>query len=510
MKSLLLFLIIADSFLISQPLYIPLEYLAAYEEGTRSPDGKPGPNYWQNKADYKITAELDPLSGKLYGSAVIIYYNNSPDVLDRIVFRLYQNFFKSSTPKDFPFRNEEFTEGIEINSLVINNIYYNISSDTSVEITGTNMVVKGLNIKPGKQAVINVSWNFEIPSERKIRMGRYDSTTFFIAYWYPQIAVYDDIDGWDIIEYTGQAEFYNDFNDYDVRIKVPEGYGVWATGNLMNAPEVMNDAIYKRYVEAQQSDEVLNIIKKEDYDFPKSPFRSTGGYQTWRFIASYVPDFSFGAAKYYLWDGTSVQVDKNRRVFVNSAYNPASLDFYEVCAVAAKTVKLLSHELPGVPFPYPKITVFNGGGGMETPMMVNQSSNYERIWMVYVTVHEVVHTYFPFYMGINERKYAWMDEGMTQMLSEYIQYEIDKSIDFRARNVMRYLNYSGQFDEVPMMFSSNVRMGEMYGNHAYFRPCVAYNIMREFLGEDQFKKALQEYIKRWNGKHPTPVSYTHL
>lgn len=503
----LFFFVFYVKIICSQSLYIPLEVQTAYEEGTRSPDGKPGVLYWQNRAEYNITAELDPDGNRLYGSAVIIYYNNSPDRLDRIVFRLYQNFFNSTTPKDFPFKKNEFTEGIQINSLFINNSYYNIETDTSVEIIGTNMVVKGLNIRPGKQVVVNVSWNFEIPHERRIRMGRYDSTTFFLAYWYPQIAVYDDIDGWDMSEYTGQAEFYNDFNDYDVKIKVPFDYGVWATGNLMNASEVLNEKFYKRYLEAQSSDDVVNIISSKDYSSEGSPFKSSGGYINWRFVASYVPDFSFGAAKNYLWDGTSVQVDKERRVFINSAYNSSSLDFYEVCDVAAKTVITLSRDLPGVPFPYPKITVFNGGGGMETPMMVNQASNSERIWMVYVTVHEIVHTYFPFYMGINERKYAWMDEGMTQMLSEYIQYEIDKTIDFRARNVMRYLNYSGQFDEVPMMYPSNMRMGEMYANHAYFRPCVAYNILKDFLGEEQFKKALQEYMRRWNGKHPTPYDF---
>lgn len=168
---------------------------------------------------------------------------------------------------------------------------------------------------------------------------------------------------------------------------------------------------------------------------------------------------------------------------------------------------MMSKDMPGVMFPFPKITVFNGQGGMESPMMVNMGAGEQRIWTVHTVVHEVAHSYFPFYMGINERKYAWMDEGWTQMLSENIQYEIDKTIDFRARNVKRYLDYSGQFDEVPMMYPSYMIRGEMYGNHAYFRPANAYNMMRDFMGDAAFKKALQEFIKRWNGKHPTPYDF---
>lgn len=496
-------LITADVF--SQSLYIPLEFEAAYEEGTRSLDGKPGPEYWQNKSDYTIKAQLYPESGLLKGSATIVYYNASPDTLDRLVIRLYPNIFKIETVKDFPFKKDGFTDGMLISSLQVNKKNYDLN-DSSLENSGTNLVVKKLLIAPGKQTTLNISWEFKIPRENQIRMGQYDSTTFFIAYWYPQIAVYDDIDGWDMTEYTGSAEFYNDFNNYDVKITVPANYGVWATGELKNAESVLAPAVFSKYNEALVSSNTVNIISIQDYQ-NKSVFNnSASGENTWHFTASNVPDFTFGTAASFLWDGKSADAI-NKKVFVSAVYNPASLDFYEVCEVAAKTVELMSKDLPGIPFPYPKITVFNGSGGMESPMMVNMSSNTERIWMVHTTVHEVAHSYFPFFMGINERKYAWMDEGWTQMLSEYIQYELDKTIDFRARNVKRYLDYSGEYDEIPMMYSSfNIR-GEMYGNHAYFRPCNAYNIMKDFMGDAQFKKALQEYINRWQGKHPAPYDF---
>lgn len=503
-KYLILFLFsVTASF--SQSLYLPLEFEAAYEDGTRSPDGKPGPDYWQNKSDYLINARLYPESGLIKGSAVITYYNNSPDTLDRLVLRLYPNIFKKETVKDFPFKKDEFTNGMIVSSLQINKKNYN-PNDSNIENTGTNLVIKKLSIAPKKQTTINVSWEFKIPRENHVRMGQYDSTTFFIAYWYPQVAVYDDIDGWDMIEYTGGSEFYNDFNNYDVKITVPNNYGVWATGELKNPESVLAPSILAKYREALISSKVINIVSPQDYLLKTPVFNTSSEENTWHFFASGVPDFTFGAAANYLWDGKSSD-GLNKKVFVSAAYNTASLDYYEVCEVASKTVEMMSKDLPGIPFPYPKITIFNGSGGMESPMMVNQSSNSERIWMVHTTVHEVAHTYFPFYMGINERKYAWMDEGWTQMLSEYIQYELDKTIDFRARNVKRYLDYSGEFDEVPMMYPSYNIRGEMYGNHAYFRPCNAYNIMKDFMGDAQFKKALQEYIKRWEGKHPTPYDF---
>ena len=491
----------------TQSLYIPLEFEDAYEEGTRSLDGKPGADYWQNKSDYNITVELDPATGIITGSASIIYYNNSPDTLDRIVFRLYQNIHKKGTVKDFPFDKDEFTDGLNISSMIINKKNIDLEGDTAIEKTGTNLVIKNLNILPGKQASIKVSWDFRIPKENTIRMGQYDSTTFFIAYWYPQVAVYDDIDGWDMIEYTGQTEFYNDFNNFDVKITVPNYYGVWGTGELKNPQEVLAPQIFEIYRQAMISSTIVNIITDQDYLKKMAVFNITNETNTWHFSASEVSDFSFGTAANFLWDGMTADGGPGKSVFVNSAYNPSSLDFYEMCDVASKTVEMLSRNLPGVPFPFPKITVFNGKGGIESPMMVNQSSNSRRIWMVHTAVHEVVHSYFPFYMGINERKYAWMDEGWTQMLSEYIQFELDKTIDFRARNVKRYLDYSGQFDEVPMMYPSYLIRGEMYGNHAYFRPCNALNILRDFIGDAQFKKAIHEYMKRWAGKHPTPYDF---
>ena len=494
------------SVIFSQSLYVPLEFQEAYENGTRSLDGKPGADYWQNHADYKIKANLNPQSGILSGSEEITYFNQSPDTLDKIVIRLYPNIYKKDAMRDFPYTSSDDQQGMKIQLLSAGKKNYDTSSDTSLEYSGTNLTIKNITVLPGKQVTLSINWEFKIPGETGIRMGQYDPKVFFIAYWYPQIAVYDDIDGWDLTEYTGTAEFYNDFNNYDVKITLPNEFGVWATGELQNPQDVYTQNILTKYSEAQVSADIVNIISKSDLESGSPLFSSTSENNLWYFKAKNVCDFTFAASSKYLWDGKSADAG-GKKVFVSAVYSPNAVTFYEACEIASRTVEMMSKDLPGIQFPFPKITVFDGRGGMESPMMVNMSTGNERIWTVHTVVHEVAHSYFPFYMGINERKYAWMDEGWTQMLSEYIQYELDKTIDFRARNVKRYLDYAGQFDEFPMMYPSYMIRGEMYGNHAYFRPANAYNMMKDFMGDAVFKKALQEYIKRWSGKHPTPYDF---
>jgi len=499
-------LIVLPAYAQDEWLYMPLNFEQAYDKNTRSYDGMPGANYWQNHSDYNINASIDPASRTLTGSESITYSNNSPNTLDTLVIRLYQNINRLSSMHDFPFDTTENLVGINLTSLSIDGVPIQIKENENVNEIGTNLIIKNVSIPSHSNIKITAEWNFKIPSVNRIRMGAYDSTTFFIAYWYPQIAVYDDIDGWDLIQYTGLVEFYNDFNNFDVTLNLPNNMCMWATGILQNPDELFKPDILSRYNKASESDKVVHIISNDDYSPGRTLFNNSTLFNSWHFKAENVPDFTFGISDHYLWDSKAVN-NGERNVLVSAAYNPDSKDFYEVCEVASTTVEMLSKSLPAYPFPWPKITVFNGEGGMESPMMVNESSNKEHIWMDYVTTHEVTHSYFPFYMGCNERKYAWMDEGWTQMLSEPIQWAVDTSIDFRARDVFRYENNSGYDRDFPMMARSDMIKGPAYGNSSYFRPAAAYNTLKELLGDELFKKALQEYIKRWHGKHPTPYDF---
>ena len=340
-----------------------------------------------------------------------------------------------------------------------------------------------------------------------MRMGAYDSSSFFVAYWYPQVAVYDDIDGWDRNNYSGTQEFYNDFGNFDVEIKMPHEFLVWGTGTFVNPDEILSEKYLNKYKEAQISDTVVNIVKQEDYN--SGPITKGKDFNIWKFKAEYVPDFAFAVSDHYLWDAGSVVVDETtgRKVVVGAAYKKESEDFYEVAEIGINTIKSLSTDLPGVPFPYPNITVFNGSGGMEFPMMVNDGSASSRAGTVGVTSHEITHTYFPFYMGINERKYAFMDEGMAVMLPFDLQKELEPASTQRERNALGYESIAGEEMEMPLIVPSTLLTGRSYRTSAYARPGLAYEFLQDYLGRDKFRSVLKEYIKRWNGKHPIPYDF---
>jgi Peptidase family M1 domain len=339
-------------------------------------------------------------------------------------------------------------------------------------------------------------------------MGAYDSTSFFIAYWYPQISVYDDIDGWDTFDYIGDQEFNNDFSNYDVEITIPNNFAVWSTGILQNHEEVLSEKYLKRYKSAHSSDDIVHIISPRDI-LNKNIFNSKNENNVWHYKAENVTDFAFAVSNHYLWDATSLIVDKKtkRRVYIAAAYKEESKDFYDVPDITRKALDYYSNELPGIPFPFPGITVYDGGsGGMEFPMMVNDQSTSDYIGAVSLTTHELAHSYFPFYMGINERKYAWMDEGMARFIPYDLIWQL-ANYDRLAVSVNRYVRLAGKELDMPPITLSILLSGNSYGVASYDRPGIAYYYLRDALGKEKFDKTFREYIKRWNGKHPGPFDF---
>jgi len=482
-------------------MHVPLEFQKAFAKSTRSTDGNPGTNYWQNHSEYKIDAELSTATRTLKGHETITYYNESPDTLKYLLVRLYQDINKPENSKDWDYSKESFTDGVKINLIKINGAELDISKNT--ERSGTNLKIKQ-SLNPNEKIELHFDWSFEIPKGPSPRMGRYDSTTYMIAYWYPQMAVYDDIDGWDNVNYTGQVEFYNDFSNYDVNINIDNpNCIVWATGQLQNPEDIFTVKYYGLYI-LKSEGKIANFINAEN---KSERILADKNKITWHYKADYVPDFAFSLSDHYFWDFTDLQVEPNRFVRINAAYNPASEGFNQVCGIAKDAIKYLSTELPGVPFPYPSMTAFNGSGGMEFPMMVNDSKNEKHSSDVYLTSHEISHTYFPFYMGTNERKYAWMDEGWAVYLPQEFQTKNSDSVDSRERIVKRYLDYAGTLFDVPILVQSYQLKSPSYRVAAYQKAACTYDILKDILGKDLFTKCLKEYIKRWNGKHPTPYDF---
>lgn len=511
-KIFFLFLIFfIPAFVLSQSLSIPRNVLEAYKKGTRSFDGSPGPNYWQNHSDYFIEASLDPSSRKITGKEKIVYYNESPDTLKELVVRLLQNIYQKGSPRDFPIVKEDVHDGIKMTRFEINNKNYDLKNRTNVYDLRTNLIV-GLDstdfIAPKKQCTLEIEWEITIPKFSKIRMGTYDSTSFFVAYWYPQIAVYDDVYGWDRIPYTGTVEFYNDFNNYDVKITVPKNFIVWATGELQNPEQVFSKDLLQKYKLALQSDSIIKLITLEDLEQNKINTVDANSI-TYHYKAVQVPDFAFALSDHYLWDGSSLIVDKQtgRRTFISAAYKKESKDFYDVADIARKVIEFFSFEFPQIPYPYPRMTVFNGQGGMEFPMMVNDGSTSSYAAAVGLTSHEIAHTYFPFYMGINEKRFAWMDEGFAVMLPFDFQERYSEGDGPRARNALSYENFAGTDGEMPLMTPSFLLSGNSYRVASYRRPGCAYDFLRDLLGKEKFISVMKEYVKLWNGKHPIPYDF---
>jgi hypothetical protein len=411
--------------------------------------------------------------------------------------------YKKGAARNTELNPETVTEGVKISKLIVdgNKLSLNVD-DKLISYQGTNLIINlTSSLPPKSKTTVDVDWSFIIPKGTDIRIGSYGESTFFVGYWYPKVAVYDDIRGWDMISYNAEHEFYFDYSDINVEIKVPKGFGVWATGMLQNPQEVLNDFFLKRYNESLSSDRLVNIVAKEDSS--KEVYKHQNGFTTFKYAAKNISDFAFGMSGFYLWDGTSIQLEKGKRIACFSAYNPASDFFSQAATMAKRSIEFFSKQMPGVVYPYSQITVFNGDGGMEFPMIVNDGQFSNKVNDVYVTTHEISHMYFPFYVGTNESRYGWMDEGMAYFLPWDLQIELSQ-YDHRTRAAVGFSKWAGNEMDIPMILPSVLSRDPHLSMMSYYKPALAFEMLRSALGDELFKECLKEFISRWNGKHPTP------
>jgi hypothetical protein len=485
-----------------QGLPVPAEVQRAYDKGTRDISGKPGKHYWQNHADYALKVDFNPSTRLISGQVEIKYQNNSPDTLKQLWFKLYPNLYKKGVPGKSRISEADKHSGVAIKDLKIGDRVLN--TDAYV-IDGTNMHANVAGLSPGKSVTIKLSYSYTLNKGSHVRTGQVDEGAYFIAYFFPRVAVYDDLDGWNKFPYTGEEEFYNDFGDYKAEITVPENYVVWATGDLKNADKVLNKKIAERLELAERVDSVVNIISKADLE---KQAVTNKGVNTFKFDARYVPDFAFAVSNHYLWKSTSVVVDSAslRRTRVDAVFNENHKDYYEVIDFARHTVHAMSHVFPKWPYPYPHETIFDGLDQMEYPMMVNDNPVKERDDAITLTVHEIFHTMFPFYMGTNETKHAWMDEGWATIGEWEIGPMIEpKMVD--TYGVEPTASTSGRKDDTPITTLTTELKGAGTFTNSYPKPAMGYLFVKDYLGEALFTKALHHYIKNWNGKHPMPHDF---
>lgn len=501
--SFLLVSICLSGLVYAQQLPVPAEIQAAYAKGTRAVSGKPGARYWQNTANYDLKVNFNPASRELKGVVEVIYYNNSPDTLKQLWFKLYPNLYKKGVERKTKFNERDLNEGVSILSMQADGRQLDQQAMT---IEGTNMQAAIAALAPGKNIKLKIEYKYDLNKGSHMRTGQVDEGSHFVAYFFPRVAVYDDIDGWNKFPYTGEVEFYNDFCNFKGEITVPKNFVVWATGDLLNAKQVLKKDIAERLAKAEKEDAVVDVI--DDKDLANKAVTADQAYNTWKFEAKNVTDFVFATSDHYLWKSTSLVVDPQtgRRTRVDAAFNPIHKDYYEVIDFARKTIHAMSYTFPKWPYPYAHETIFDGLDQMEYPMMVNDNPVEKREDAITLTVHEIFHTMFPFYMGTNETKYAWMDEGWATIGEWLIGPMIDPTM-VDEYGVAPTAMSSGSKDDVPIVTLSTELKGVGAFTNSYPKPGLGYLFVKDYLGDELFNKALHHYISQWQGKHPMPFDF---
>ncbi len=489
---------------------------------TRLPDGRPGPGYWQQQVDYRVEAALLPATHRLAGTEWITYHNNSPDTLRELYWHLYQNIFRPVTelkrharivgPVPRP------THGISIFAVEVEGQAVPTQVDRTLMRTPL-----ARPLPPGAQLRLRVEWEYEVPTtEADLRTGR-EGADYGMAQWYPQVAVYDER-GWDATPYVGQGEFYLEYGDWDVRLRVPANYIVAATGTLENPRAVLSPEELARLAAAGPDSVVRVIAAVEPRHFRRRAARSTA---TWHFGARHVRDFVWAASPTYLWDATRLHAAGDSVGALVSAFYHADErpHWAGAAALARRTMELYASRLG--PYPYPQVTVVSGPvTGMEYPMLVFGNPGNPFInEPARVLVHELGHQWFPMVVGSNENRYALMDEGFVTFMTALALEEqfgsgslfspritggprrLMPSGDERLLDQTIYLLAERSGQQISMLSPSDQIPANLYDVAAYMKPATVLYMLRDVLGRETFLRALQTYYARWSFRHPDPDDF---
>lgn len=487
----------------------------------RSASGEPGPKYWQNRADYKINATLDTASHKLAGNVEIAYTNNSPDGLKFLWLQLDQNIYQAgsrgsatTTQTGGRWANARFTEGNSIKSVTVeaDGKKYTpqyLITDTRMQVW-LQQPLKG----SGSQARLSIAYEFTIPEYGTDRMGRLktrNGTVYEVAQWFPRMAVYDDIQGWNTLPYVGAGEFYLEYGDMDFSITVPANLIVVGSGELVNEKDVLTATEQTRLASARNSDKTVMLRSAEEIANPRS--RPSGGPLTWRFRIQNARDVAWAASRAFVWDAARINLPSGKKALAMSAYPVESIkkDGWQRSTEMVKG-SIEHYSAKWFEYPYPVATNVAGiVGGMEYPGIVfcGYTAAGADLWGV--TDHEFGHTWFPMIVGSNERKYAWMDEGFNTFINGLSTKAFNKGefagFSYFPGDLAPYV-FSNEMD--PLLTTPDVMQQENLGIGAYEKPSIMLNALRDVvLGPERFDVAFKEYINRWAFRHPTPWDFFH-
>ncbi|HJQ10871.1 MAG TPA: M1 family metallopeptidase [Gemmatimonadaceae bacterium] len=470
----------------------------------RSSAGVPGPDYWQQRADYTINASLDTSTTEVSGSVEIRYVNNSPDTLRYVWLQADQNLYRTGSkgsalfPADSRWGVRGFEGGYTFSDVRVNGT----AVEPRINDTMMRLDLPTPLLPHGGKTTIAMRYAFKVPEHGSDRMGR-DSSLYEIAQWYPRMAVYDDVRGWNTDPYLGQGEFYLEYGDYAYSVTVPAGYVVAGSGVLQNPNEVLTAKQRERLATASRGSEVVQIITQGEA--ASSRTNRVAGTKTWRFRAQNVHDVAWAAAPDFRWDATSWN-----GVLTQAYYQfPKAGKAWEQGAEQTQwTIRQYSQLF--FPYPYPQATSVAGPvGGMEYPMFVMVHYGTADPTSIFGTVnHEHGHEWFPMIVGSNERRYAWMDEGFNTYLNAF-------AAEARYPGQSAYPGYLKNWSDAvtagtqsPLMTAPDNIAPSALGAIGYRKPAVVLLTLRNHVvGADAFDNAFREYIRAWAFKHPTPGDF---
>jgi hypothetical protein len=500
----------------------------------RTASGAPGPKYWQQRADYDIKCNLDESKLQLTGSETITYWNNSPDALTYLWFQLDENYISAKN-------NANYQDGSgmpdTISSQDISRMTQNTTNNYGVNITkltdGLGAAMKyTINktmmrvelptpLKPGKQIILKVDWNYFISNRMKTGdRGGYEyfpedgNYLFTITQWYPRLCVYSDFQGWQNHQFTGRGEFALTFGNFKVQMTVPADHVVGGTGECQNYQQVLSPAQFARWQKAQTTKEPIEVVTLDEAK--KSEQDQTTKTKTWIFKADNVRDFAWGSSPKFVWDAMPAYVE-GKKVMCMSYYGKEAYGLYRKFSTKAVAHTIKTYSKFTIPYPYPVAQSVEASNGMEYPMICFNFGRTEKdgtyseatkYGMLGVVIHEVGHNFFPMIVNSDERQWTWMDEGLNTFV-EYLTEELyDNKFPSRrgpAFSITDYMKLPKDQLEPIMTNSENI---VQFGPNAYAKPATGLNILREtIMGRELFDYAFKEYARRWAFKHPTPADF---
>ncbi|WP_445666327.1 M1 family metallopeptidase [Fodinibius sp. AD559] len=506
-----------------QTLSTVQEAFLPYETGQstqyRSASGEPGEAYWQNEADYTIDTQLYPDEHKIETSITIDYTNNSPQSLKFLWLQLDQDLFEEHSwgAKLTPlgggrFGNPGFEGGIEINKVRILHNGETYEPKTHTVDTNLKLNLREAIKAEGGEIQISIDYSFKVPEEGSDRLGRLDTKNgiiYEIAQWYPRMAVYDDIKGWNVMPYLGAGEFYMEYGTFNYSITAPAKYVVVASGELQNPGDVLTKKQQQRMEEARNSDERVYIIKKNEVGKKESRPRGKDRL-TWKYKMENTRDVAWAASKAFVWDAARINLPNGDKSMAMSVY-PKEVAGDSAWGRSTEYVKGSIEFYSDYLMPYPYANAINVAGtvgGMEYPGIVFCSWQAKGAGLWGVTDHEFGHEWFPMIVGSNEREHAWMDEGFNTFINSLSTANFNNGEYHNPRNARFLNNWLTSKNTEPIMTAPDQIQEGNFGRVSYYKPALGLQILREsIVGEELFDEAINAYVDRWAYKHPTPDDF---